>query len=114
MCGYVRCGRSFATPVRLTDFSHKSRSETYFACPYCFSKVDESDDDDMKLLHSGGYEIPAKDGAKNLKRGESKKPSGAEAEGNCPHGVGYLKTRSKGEAFPDSCLTCPHIFQCMS
>jgi len=111
VCGYVRCGRAFATPVRLTDFSHRPRMETYFACPYCFSKLDEAEANG--LLHSGGYEIPVRDDAKSLKRGEDKKPSGAEPVVNCSHGLGYLKTRSKGEAFPDSCLTCPRILQCM-
>jgi hypothetical protein len=32
---------------------------------------------------------------------------------SCPHHVGYLKKRSRDEAVPDSCLTCPKILQCM-
>ena len=120
VCGYVRCGRAFAAPVRLTDFSHRPRLETYFACPYCFSKLNDAETADvngfngeMKLLPSGGYEMLEQGGVKSLKRGESKKPNGAEAAVNCHHGLGYLKTRSKDDAFPDSCLTCPRILQCM-
>lgn len=114
VCGYERCGRAFASPVRLTDLSHRPHLETYFACPYCFSKVNESEMAEMDgLLHSGGYEIPAPDSVKGLKRGDNKRSSGAETTVNCPHSLGYLKTRSKGEAFPDSCLTCPRILQCM-
>ena len=121
VCGYVRCGRAFATPVRLTDFSHNPMSETYFACPYCFSKLNEAEaadmngfNDEIQLSHSGGYEIPVRGGAKSLKRGESEKSSGVETAVNCPHSLGYLKTRTKDEAFPDSCLTCPRILQCMT
>jgi len=113
VCGYERCGRAFAAPVRLTDLSRRPRSQTYFACPYCFSKLNESETAEMKdLLHSGGYEIPAQDGLKDLKRGD-KRSSGAETAANCPHNLGYLKTRTKGEGFPDGCLTCPHILQCI-
>jgi DNA-directed RNA polymerase subunit RPC12/RpoP len=114
VCGYERCGRAFASPVRLTDLSHRPRLETYFACPYCFSKVNESEMAEMNgLLHSGGYEIPALDSVKGLKRGDNKRSGGAETTVNCQHNLGYLKTRSKGEAFPDGCLTCPRILQCM-
>lgn len=123
VCGYVRCGRAFAAPVRLTDFSNKPRLETYFACPYCFSKVNEAEgegadvnefNDELKLLHSEGFEVPDRMSPKSLKHGEHKKSSGSEAAVNCPHSLGYLKTRSKDEAFPDSCLTCPQIFKCMT
>lgn len=112
VCGYDRCGKSFATPVRLTDLSHKPRSETYYACPYCFSKMEESCphvDSELKMMKDGGYEISTK----GMKTG-AHKDSGKDAlAANCPHHVGYLKTRSKDEAVPDSCLTCSKILQCM-
>ncbi len=113
VCGYVRCGRSFTTPVRLTDFSKKKRSETYFACPYCFSKLNESEETEMNLLHSGGYSVSVRDSARSLVRGESKESSAAESAVHCPHSLGYLKTRSKDQTIPDGCLTCPRILQCM-
>jgi len=121
VCGYVRCGRAFSTPLRLTDFSHRPRLETYFACPYCFSKVNEVEaaemngfNDDMRLLHSGGYEVSVADGVKkSLRSGEHQKSREVETAVNCPHSLGYLKTRSKDDAFPDGCLTCPRILQCM-
>lgn len=114
VCGYVRCGRAFGTPVRLTDLSRRPRLETYYACPYCFSKLNEADlegiDDEMKHLHGGGFEIPAGGVKKSLKGGAQKEPDTAVS---CPHHLGYLKTRSKDETFPDGCLTCPKILQCM-
>jgi len=116
VCGYERCGKSFAEPVRLTDLSHKPRSETYYACPYCFSKMEGSDLDaphELELVRGGGYEIAEKNSDKSVKA-EAHKDVGKEASPvNCPHHVGYLKTRSKNEAVPDSCLTCSRILQCM-
>ena len=110
VCVYDRCGKSFTAPVRLTDLSRRPRSETYYACPYCFSKMDESEHDishEIKLMKNDGYETSASNKPKN---------QAAEKEDitvTCPHHVGYLKKRSKDESVPDSCLTCPKILQCM-
>ena len=112
MCVYERCGKSFTAPVRLTDLSHKPRSETYYACPYCFSKMDESECDDsheLKLTKTGTYEIATSFSSKK----NAKNTVQEEIAASCPHHVGYLKKRSKEEAVPDSCLTCPKILQCM-
>lgn len=115
VCGYVRCGRAFDTPVRLTDFSRKPRLETYFACPYCFSRVNEADmgetNNEMNHFHSGRCEITTGEGVKKSLKGGAQKE--LDRSVNCPHHLGYLKTRSKNETVPDSCLTCPKILQCM-
>ena len=119
VCCYERCGKSFAMPVRLTNLSHKPHSQTYLACPYCFSKVVNNDasemddiDGEIKLLQNGGYEIPSPmSGLK--KTAKSNRQEDAISPVSCGHQVGYLKTRSKSEAFPDGCLTCPKILQCM-
>ena len=116
MCVYERCGKSFTEPVRLTDLSHRPRSETYYACPYCFSKMDESEHDDtheLKLMKSGTYEIATSDSSKKNTKNTVQKENEKEIAINCPHHVGYLRKRSKDEAVPDSCLTCPKILQCM-
>jgi DNA-directed RNA polymerase subunit RPC12/RpoP len=110
VCIYDRCGKSFNAPVRLTDLSHRPRSETYYACPYCFSKMDESEHDishEIKLAKDDGYETETSS--------RSKKPAIEKEDITvaCPHHVGYLKNRSKDEGVPDSCLTCPKILQCM-
>jgi len=115
VCGYARCGRAFDTPVRLTDFSRRPRLETYYACPYCFSKLNESEIDginhEMKHLQGGGYEIATEGARKSMKGGARKELDKAV---DCPHHLGYLKSRSKDEVFPDSCLTCSRILQCIS
>jgi DNA-directed RNA polymerase subunit RPC12/RpoP len=114
ICIYERCGKTFDAPVRLTDLSHKPRSETYYACPYCFSKMDESEHDfshELKLMKNDGYEIETN--TKSKKQTTEKEDQKEDISVACPHHVGYLKKRSKDESVPDSCLTCPKILQCM-
>lgn len=117
VCGYERCGKSFASPLRLTDLSHKPRSETYNACPYCFSRMDECDHDvtsELRLIKKSEYDEEADESPrKSVKSAVQKELSKETAEVQCPHQMGYLRTRSKDQAVPDTCLTCPKILQCM-
>mgnify|MGYP006269350305 CR=1 FL=1 len=116
VCGYVRCGRSFEVPVRLTDFSRRPRLETYYACPYCFSRVSDVDGPEHELEHlqGGGFEVPeAKPSRKGVKPVLRDDDRDREVVAGCGHHVGFLKGRPRGEGFPDGCLTCPKIFECM-
>ena len=123
VCGYVRCGRSFEVPVRLTDFSRRPRLETYYACPYCFSRVSDVDGPEHELEHlHGGYEVPeAKQGGRKSAKAslrdddvvDEDREGTRESVSGCSHHVGFLKSRPRGEGFPDGCLTCPKIFECM-
>jgi hypothetical protein len=111
--------------LRLTNLSRKPHLETYYACPYCFSKVDEVEEPEPyeaenKMEHllevrEGGYEMPTgeENAMKSLKSGTQKELRTAATEMNCPHQVGYLKNRAKDQPVPDTCLTCPKILQCM-
>jgi hypothetical protein len=76
--------------------------------------MDESELDishELRSLKSASYEIASGDGyKKNTRREENEKENPVTS---CSHHVGYLKKRSKDEAVPDSCLTCPKILQCM-
>lgn len=96
-CG--RCGRTVSVPVRLTDLSRRPFEETYYACPFCFSRLDVENVEEH-LEHSHGHE----------KRVGGKV---AVAVSNCSHDFGYLRSRPKDSAIPDECLTCPRILQCM-
>jgi DNA-directed RNA polymerase subunit RPC12/RpoP len=106
VCNYTGCGRAFDNPVLLTDLSRKPNSDTYYACPYCFSRVNEAD-------YSGHYEVEAAGDMKNLKSETQKEPIATANDMQCPHYMGYLKTRPKNEPVRDCCLTCPQILQCM-
>lgn len=121
VCAYLRCGKAFETPVRLTDLSHKPSSETYYACPHCFSKVDNAEivrsssiSSELEHLHDGGYGLTAGVGGSKKAGDVAQKELSKESTLNCPHHVGYLKTRPKNEVVPDGCFLCPKILQCMA
>ena len=117
-CNSDRCGRVFSEPLRLTDLSNRPHEETYYACPFCFSRVDVSEilrnpeRPDVRP-HIGPVlsASPSRDQS-NEKKNDEKKITVSE----CPHqfGFGYLKNRSKGTEIPDKCLTCAKILHCMS
>ena len=124
VCNYTGCGRSFENPLHLTDLSRKPHLETYYACPYCFSKVNEADESEpyhaenevghlLEVREGSEMPIGEEDAMKSLKSGPQKEVRTASMDLNCPHQMGYLKKRAKAEPVPDSCLTCPKILQCM-
>ena len=115
-CPSDRCGRVFSEPLRLTDLSHRPQEETYYACPFCFSRVDVNEilrnpERPDANPHIGPVlsALPSKD-QNNEKINDEKKITVSE----CPHQFGYLKNRSKGVEIPDKCLTCANILQCLS
>ena len=95
-CPYDKCGKPFEQPVVLTDLS-KTPRETYYACPYCFSKL----------------EIALKS-QENLSSVSVKTSDNADvmAPQKCSHYLGYLTTLQKEDSIPDECLTCPKLIQC--
>jgi len=114
ICPSDRCGRVFSEPVWLTDLSQGPHKETYYACPFCFSrlKIDEILRDSERSGRKSHIEMEFSDskGKRIGKLSEEKRVTVYE----CPHQFGYLKSRSKGSEIPDNCLTCPRILQCMA
>jgi hypothetical protein len=69
---------------------------------------------DLKTGRKESYSIATGDVSAKSMKSTIEKESGKETPiDNCPYHVGYLKNRSKDQAVPDSCLTCPKILQCM-
>lgn len=95
-CPYGKCGKRFEQPLVLTDFSKIPR-ETYYACPYCFSRVE------IALRSQGNLNSVS---AKTSENADVKTPE------ECSHYLGYLKTVPKGDPIPDECLTCPKLIRC--
>jgi uncharacterized Zn-finger protein len=96
-CPYKGCGKSFNKPKVLTDSSTVPR-QTFFACPYCMSKLDIviEDNDKMKLV--------------SVK--PSEQPRTFDSPATCVHYFGFLGALPKDAAIPDECLVCPKILQC--
>lgn len=101
VCPYVGCGKMFSEPIELTVRA-KGSHEIYYACPYCFSRVNipENPKKDLSEAPLGALKDSSKDTTK----------VGAV---NCGHFLGYLKTRPKDAPIPDECLTCASVLKCM-
>ncbi len=116
VCPRDRCGKVFSEPLKLTNLSHRPRVETYYACPFCFSRIEI----DEVLASTESAEVKPKAepevAASPLKERRNEKITDETntTASECPHQFGYLKSRSKGEAIPDRCFTCEKILQCMS
>jgi DNA-directed RNA polymerase subunit RPC12/RpoP len=115
-CPSDRCGKAFSEPLKLTNLSQRPQEETYYACPFCFSKVDvpeilmEPERSDMTPNIEPVISASPSKQRRNEKISDEEKATVSE----CPHQFGYLKSRSKGAEIPDQCLTCAKILQCMS
>lgn len=95
------CGKKFQKPI-LATVSDNGDVQTYYACPYCLTRIDE---------------------AKTLKKEESvqvstrayRKPEVKPEIGTkCQHYFGYLKKRPKNTPIPDECLTCDKMIECLT
>ena len=99
-CG--ECGRTFQKPL-LATVSTSGHTQTYYACPRCMTKAQ-------------GFKAP-------VKEKDSKAPalameqvkSTAEPQGiaKCGHFFGYLNKHQKNMAYPDECLTCARMVECL-
>jgi len=93
-CPYNGCGKSFDKPTVLTDSSIVPR-ESYYACPYCNSKIDILVEG-MKIVRVRATEYPKV----------------FDSPAKCAHYFGFLDSLPKGAAIPDECLVCPKVLQC--
>lgn len=79
--------------------------------------MDECDhdvSDELQLIRKSGYDEETDESPrKNVKSAVQKELGNETVAVQCPHQMGYLRTRSKDQAVPDTCLTCPKILQCM-
>jgi len=93
-CPYDGCGKSFDKPTVLTDSSMVPR-ESYYACPYCNSKVD--------ILVEGMTVVRVK---------ATEYPKVFDSPAKCARYFGFLNSIAKGASIPDECLVCPKVLQC--
>jgi len=89
------CGGAFEKPV-LATVSSSGRVQKYYACPHCMTRINEERKDAA---------IPKDDVKKPLPKFENSV--------ECKHFLGYLKGRQKDAPFPDECLTCDKMIECL-
>jgi len=93
-CPYKGCEKSFDKPTVLTDLSEIPR-ETYYACPYCNSRIDIIVED-VKIV-----------GVKTTEY-----PKVFDSPAKCAHYFGFLNALPTDTPIPDECLICPKVLQC--
>jgi len=97
------CGEEFQKPIRATVSSNVNVHK-YFACPRCLTEVsnvkDQEDVEDKETV------FPKRE----IKKAAAKLEENVE----CNHFVGYLKQRPKNTPFPEECLTCSKMIDCLT
>jgi len=96
------CGRTFQRPI-LATVSASGQTKTYYACPRCMTKVQRY----------GGSEKEKEEKGTVLTVESRKLKTEQEAAVKCGHFFGYLNKRQKNMPFPDECLTCAKMVECM-
>lgn len=97
VCPHPECRKTFRKPLMLTDYLKIPR-ETYYACPYCKSKIDIAVEN-SKIV----YELSIQASTPKEKTSE---PT------DCPYYFGYLRNVRKYSSIPDKCLTCSNLTEC--
>ena len=93
-CPYEGCKKAFEKPTVLTDSTTLPR-QTYYACPYCQSKLDVLVED-LKIVGVKPTEYPKV----------------FESPAKCARYFGFLNAFPKDAPIPEECLICPKVLQC--
>jgi hypothetical protein len=96
------CGITFQRPI-LATVSTSGQTQTYYACPRCMTKV-QSFTGAPKDTEEKGPDVTVE--SRKLK-------TEPEAAVKCGHSFGYLNQHQKNMPFPDECLTCAKMVECM-
>ena len=96
------CGKIFQKPI-LATVSIDQQTQTYYACPRCMSKAQSSK---ISIREKEEKNTALITEPKKLRKDQE---SGEE----CQHFFGYLNKREKNVPFPDECLTCTRMVDCL-
>jgi DNA-directed RNA polymerase subunit RPC12/RpoP len=96
------CGRTFQRPI-LATVSTGGQTQTYYACPRCMAKVQS-------------FRVSSKENEEEtpiLAMEPGKLKTEPESAVKCGHFFGYLNKHQKNTPFPEDCLTCAKMVECM-
>ncbi len=95
------CGKLYEAPI-LAHIISAGQMQEYYACPRCMTRVPETTEIIQKP-HPPAQAL------------KTKKPAAPEKEAiaGCIHYFGYLKKRPRDEPFPNECLTCSKMVDCL-
>jgi DNA-directed RNA polymerase subunit RPC12/RpoP len=95
------CGKVYEKPI-LANVISAGQTQEYYACPTCMTKVPET----PKIMREPQ---PPTETLKTKKTATAEK----EAVTGCAHYFGYLRKREKDKPFPDECLSCSKMVECL-
>jgi DNA-directed RNA polymerase subunit RPC12/RpoP len=96
-----RCGKKFQKPI-LTTVLTSGQTKKYNACPRCMTQVQSFEPTEKREEKTPAQTIEP-----------TKSTTTAESMGSCGHFFGYLKKREKQTPFPEECLTCAKMVECL-
>ena len=128
ICPNPKCHREIEEPILLNNLS-TTPAEQYYACPHCFIKLDEEDENKEDItqestsgpsLHPALEKVLDAISAQPQKEEKEKEETSVKSPkkdekgpSECSHRFGYLASRARDAPIPQECLTCPKIVDCM-
>ncbi len=102
VCPSDECGKTISIPLKVIG---QSEEQSYYACPYCLSKLDSTNAKQKDFAEQSPF--------KNLAPPKKADPEETEDTAKCSHYFGYLREHPKYIPIPDECLTCPKATKCL-
>ncbi len=131
ICPNPKCHRKIEESILLNNLSTEP-GEQYYACPYCFIKLDADAENDENITEESAPSPPVHPSLEKVLDVISARPQKEEEEkkkkeeptaetpeeeekgpSGCPHRFGYLANRPRDAPIPQECLTCHKIVDCM-
>jgi DNA-directed RNA polymerase subunit RPC12/RpoP len=97
------CGKEFQKPIVATILSNVD-TQRYYACPRCLTKVSVIEKQRSMENREEGFQT----------RETRKTASKLDEDVKCNHFLGYLKKRPRNDPFPEDCLTCSKMIECLA
>jgi len=101
-CPNKGCQKVFEKPLKTLNL-HLDPEEPYDACPYCLTKIEETEIFENNKSKQFVTEIDSK-----MRSSETK-----EKPPSCEFHIGYLSEREQKQEIPENCIVCRDIVDCM-
>jgi hypothetical protein len=108
-CPNPSCGLIFSKPLKVKNLS-LTNSESYNACPYCFSAVIMEEGPVVGGKPTTQVDDSRVEGTVCVHEEIRTEPPTAT---QCAYHFGYLSERRKSEKIPEECIVCENIVKCM-
>jgi transcriptional antiterminator len=103
VCPNKACGKVFNKPLKTQNL--KGSKEHYNACPYCLAEI--------TINEMEGKNPPEKtDTEATFSNSEPSKKE--EKSFTCKHYSGYMSEKEHRQQFPEECMICRELIECMN